>query len=93
MTAATRLEAALLEAAEALMAVVGLPSNPADGNSPRRPVNGSLVNRDEVPATARKSAVFALDVLMCGIELMDPDSAHSQSVEDGLAAMERGEGS
>lgn len=93
MTAATRLEAALLDAAEALLEVVGLPMNPADGNSPRVPVSGSLVDTEQVPAAAHRAAVYALDVLLVGMAVMDPDNPHSTSVEEGLALMVKaGEG-
>lgn len=87
MSAATRLEAALLEAAEALMEVVGLATNPTDSYGERIPVSGSLVSRDEVPLSAWRAAVFALDILSVGIGVMDPEAESVVSVEDGLAAM------
>lgn len=96
MTAASRLETALLDACEALLEVVGLPVDAADKDSLRVPVSGPLVSREEVPATAYKAATFALEVVMCGMAVMDPDSAHADalSVEEGLALMtEAGEGS
>lgn len=93
MSAATRLEAALFDAAEALMEVVGLALNPADSYGERIPVNGSLVDREEVPLSAWRAAVFALDILSVGIGVMDPAAESVVSVEDGLAALTGGEGS
>lgn len=89
MSAATRLETALLEACEALMEVVGLAENPADSYGPRTAVNGVLVDRDEVPLSAWRAAVFALDVLSIGYGVMDPEAESVVSVEEGLAAMTR----
>lgn len=93
MSAANRLEAALLDAAEALLEVVGLPENPADSKGPRIPVSGSLVNAEEVPHAAYRAACFALEVLMVGMGVMDPEAELMMSVEEGLAAMTKaGEG-
>ncbi len=92
MSAADRLEAALLAAAEALMEVVGLAANPADSYGPRTPVSGSLVSRDEVPVSAWRAAVYALDVLSIGYGVMDPDTDSALSVEDGLAMLTEGRG-
>lgn len=91
MTAVTRLETAPYEAAEALMEVVGLPLNPVDQYGPRRPVSGSLVSLEAVPLPAYRAAAFALDVLMMGIGVMDPDTDSEVSVEDGLAMMTKGD--
>ncbi len=91
MSAADRLEAALLAAAEALMEVVGLPANPVDCCGERIPVTGSLVCRDEVPDVAYRAACAALQYLMIGYDVMDPASSF-ESVEDGLAMLTEGRG-
>lgn len=88
MTAAERLEAALLDAAEALMEVVGVPVEEGDSFRPRNPVNGPLVDRGEVPDCAWRAAVYGLDVIALGLGVLDPE-ASIVSVEDGLAAMTR----
>lgn len=91
MSAADRLEAALLDAAESLMEVVGLPADSADPNGERIPVSGSVVDRGSVPESAYRAAVFALDVLSVGYGIMDPESS-AMSVEDGLAMLTEGGG-
>ncbi len=92
MSAAARLEAALLAATDALLEVVGLPANPVDCCGERIPVTGSLVCRDEVPDVAFRAACVALQYLMIGHDVMDPEAPSVVSVEDGLAAMMKGRG-
>ncbi len=92
MSAADRLEAALLNAAEALMEVVGLAANPADPNGERIPVSGSIVSRDEVPQSPWLAAVYALDVLSVGYGLMDPEAEPVATLDEELAAITEGRG-
>ncbi len=92
MSAADRLEAALLEAAEALMEVVGLAVNPADPYGPRTPVSGSLVARDEIPDGPFRAAIYALDVLSVGYGLMDPEAPMVATLDEELAAITEGRG-
>lgn len=89
MTAATRLEAALQTACDALMEVVGFPVDAADEFGERFPVSGSLVAHDEVPDVAWRAAIAALTYTLTGCDVMDPESASVVSVEDGLAALTR----
>lgn len=92
MSAADRLEAALFQATEALLDVVGLAANPADHYGPRVPVSGSCVNVDEVPVRAWRAAILAQDVLALGLDVLDPESTLSDDLDAELAAITEGRG-
>ncbi len=71
------------------MEVVGQPDNPADTHGARFPATGPLVSRDEVPDGPYRAACVALDYILVGYEVMDPQTTTFGNLDEELAALTR----